>query len=143
MNGIFILLVLIVLIVLLAVGAHYVDRIRRLSRSEMFGLTREEVRARWQQIERTSTDGEMGAKLAVLEADTLLDTALKSMTMPGNTLGERLKVASARYPEIRSVWWAHKLRNQIAHDSSFRVGTRQADKAIREFERALKKLGVM
>ncbi|MCR4278656.1 MAG: hypothetical protein NUV81_01990 [bacterium] len=143
MNGILIAVILLILIILLGVGAHFVDRIRRLAGSEMFGLTREEVRSRWQQIEQSSKQGAMGAKLAVLEADNLLDTALKSMTMPGNTLGERLKVASARFPEIRSVWWAHKLRNQIAHDSSFHIGTRQAEKALKEFERALKKLGVM
>lgn len=143
MSAVAILAVLSLLAVAVVVAAIMVQRLRRIAGSELFGVTREEVRARWRQIEATSKNGGMGAKLAILEADSLLDTALKSMAMPGNTLGERLKVASARYPDIRSVWWAHKLRNQIAHDAAFRVGARQAEKALKEFERALKKLGIL
>jgi len=123
--------------------AIVITRFRRRSNLDLFGMSREDVRERWTQIEKTSRDGVMGAKLAVMEADSLLDSVFKSMAMPGNTLGERLKVASARYPEIRSVWWAHKLRNQIAHDSSFRLGNRQAKNALDEFHRALKKLGAL
>lgn len=116
---------------------------RRLTRPEMFGMTREQVAARWAQVRQTSKQGMMGAKLAVMEADTLLDSGLKSMTMPGETLGERLKVACYKYPKLRNVWWAHKLRNQLAHDVSFQIGARQAEQALDEFEKALKTLNVL
>lgn len=123
--------------------AFGIRRLRQLSRAELFGLSREEIRSRWSEIEKTRGQGMMGEKLAVMEADSLLDTVFKSMAMPGNTLGERLRVACARHPELRSVWWAHKLRNQIAHDSSFRMGRGQASRALKEFERALRRLGAM
>lgn len=114
-----------------------------LTRPEMYGLTREEVQERWTNIRKTSGQGVMGAKLAVMEADTLLDSALKSMSMPGQTLGERLKVASYKYTKLKNVWWAHKLRNQLVHEASFQLGQRQAKQALDEFERALKILNVL
>jgi len=116
---------------------------RRLTRPEMMGMSREEIAKRWVEVRKTSEQGVMGAKLALLEADTLLDVGLKSMMMPGETLGERLKVACYKYPKLQNVWWAHKLRNNLAHDASFQLSTRQARQAIDEFERALKTLNVL
>jgi hypothetical protein len=116
---------------------------RMLMRPEMAGLTREEIAKRWVQIRQTSTQGLMGAKLALLEADTLLDSGLKSLSMPGETLGERLKVACYKYPKLKNVWWAHKLRNSLAHDAAFQTSERQIRQALDEFERALKTLNVL
>ena len=117
--------------------------IRKLRRPEMTGMSREEIAKRWVEIRKTSEQSVMGAKLALLEADTLLDAGLKSMMMPGETLGERLKVACYKYPKLKDVWWAHKLRNNLAHDPSFQLTTSQARQAINEFERALKILNVL
>ncbi len=116
---------------------------RLLTRPEMVGMTREQLLRRWREIRQTSQHSLMGAKLALIEADTLLDSGLKSLMMPGETLGERLKVACYKYPKLRNVWWAHKLRNQLAHDSSFQITQREAERALDEFERALKTLNVI
>ncbi|MBU1348768.1 hypothetical protein KJ781_01715 [Patescibacteria group bacterium] len=121
-----------------------VVKIRRLfARPDLYGMTREEVQARWKQIRETSQKGMMGAKLAIMEADILLDSALKSMTMPGTTLGERLRVACFKYPKLERVWWAHKLRNRLVHEATYQIGPRQAHKALDEFERALKTLNLL
>jgi hypothetical protein len=135
-----------VFIAILVVAAiiYAIYKIKKLfTRPEMYGLTREEIQERWQQIRNTSQQGVMGAKLAIMEADTLLDSALKSMSMPGATLGERLKVAGYQYPKLRNVWWAHKLRNQLVHEATFQIGQRQASQAIDEYERALKILHLL
>jgi len=116
---------------------------RRMTRPELMGLTREQIAVRWADIRKTSQQGLMGAKLALMEADTLLDSGLKSLAMPGETLGERLKVAGYKYPQLHKVWWAHKLRNQLAHEASFQISPRQAQQALDEFERALKTLNVL
>lgn len=116
---------------------------RALSRPELYGMTREEIAKRWQQVRLTAKQGTMGAKVAVMEADTLLDSALKSLSMPGMSLGERLKVACYKYPNLRSVWWAHKLRNQLVHEASFQLSQHQANSALDEFERALKTLNLL
>jgi hypothetical protein len=101
-------------------------------------------RRAWTEVEAIlNGQGEVSRKLAVLEADKLLDRALKSMTMPGATLGERLKFAAYKYPEIRSVWWAHRLRNQLAHEPNSHLDRGLAVKAVREFKRALTRIGAL
>ncbi len=129
-------------LVVIVVAIIWLKRV--LTRPEMMGMTREEIVKRWAEIRKTAaTQGNMGAKLALLEADTLLDLGLKSIMMPGETLGERLKVACYKYPKLREVWWAHKLRNQLAHDATFNVRQREITHALNDFERALKILNVL
>lgn len=133
-----------VILVLAILVIYGITRLIRLfSRPEMHGLTREQVAERWKTIRQTSKQGQMGAKLAVMEADTLLDSALKSMLMPGTTLGERLKMAQHTYPAIKDVWWAHKIRNQLVHEASFQLSPRTASQALDEFEKALKILNLL
>lgn len=116
---------------------------RLLSRPDLHGLTREDIQKRWEEVERLSDEGLMGMKMAIVEADNLLDGALKSMMMPGETMGERLKVAGYKYPELRNVWFAHKLRNQIVHESTFAISKRQGASAIRAYKKALKLINVL
>ena len=132
----------VVLIVGIALVVLWIKK--KFSHPEMYGLSREQVQKQWQQIKETShMNGQMGLKLALVEADTLLDSALKSIMMPGSTLGERLKMACYRYPKLKDVWSAHKLRNQLVHDSSFRLNDSQVRRALDEFESALKVLNIL
>lgn len=82
--------------------------------------------------------------MAVTEADKLLDAALQAIHMSGNTMGERLRAAEARWGRDFSnrVWYAHKLRNQLAHEVGMRLAPGQATTAVSTFREALKKLGV-
>lgn len=116
---------------------------RYLGRPELHGMNRDEIRLRWEEIEKLAQTGLMGAKMSVVEADKLLDSALKSMTMPGETLGARLKFASYKYPELRKVWFAHKLRNQLVHETSFDLSLSQAKAALHEYKKALKVVHVI
>lgn len=112
---------------------------RKYDPSDRAGLQR-----RWAEIEEMiKTPGEMSAKLAVIEADKLLDHALKALAFPGNTLGERLRFAQYKYPDLRNVWWAHKVRNQLAHEASYHLDRGMAKKAVAEFRRALSRLGAI
>lgn len=138
-----------VLIPILLVGLLFliiaIALIRRLmNREELHGLSREQIKKKWEEIESVSkTAGIMGKKMAIVEADKLLDSALKSMMMPGNTIAERLKVASYKYPELKRVWFAHKLRNQIVHETTFEIGERQERTAIEAYRKALKVIHVL
>lgn len=117
--------------------------IRALQRPELYGTSREQIAKMWTELEQTSGQGIMGAKLAIIEADKLLDRALRSLYMPGETLGERLKSAAYKYPNIRRVWGAHRLRNQLVHDTTFEISSRQAQQALDDYHAALKVLNVM
>lgn len=55
-------------------------------------------------------------KLAIIEADIILDEALRKAGYGGGSLGERLKSISPQHLQtIDEAWAAHKIRNQIAH----------------------------
>lgn len=129
----------------IAIVSLIVSRIRGFFASRGFEPgDRETMRRRWREIEQMlSTPGEMSRKVAVLEADKLLDFALKALAFPGMTLGERLKFAQYKYPELRDVWWAHKVRNQLAHEASYHLDAGVAKSALKSFEKALLRLGAI
>ena len=132
------------LMVFVGLGVFAVSRlVRFLRRPEMHGLSREAVAKQWAQIELLPDQGLIGAKLAVIEADKLLDGVLKSMMFPGETMADRLKVSAYKYPDIRQVWGAHKLRNQLVHDSAFELTARQAHYALKDYARALRTLNTL
>lgn len=104
------------------------------------GLDRAKIKATWNEIQKTSEMGIMGLKLAVIEADKLVDNVMRQLLIPGETMGERLKMAEFKYPDIRRVWPAHKTRNMLVHDSTYQLTTRAGKDALRDFEKALKLL---
>lgn len=102
------------------------------------------IQKRWAEITKyINEDNEMGFRVAILEADKLLDHALKQKFFAGNTLAERLKLAQYKYPGLRRVWLAHRLRNDLAHEPTFTLSKGVAEDAIKEYERALKELGAL
>lgn len=82
-------------------------------------------------------------QLSIVRADKLLDQALIELGFSGKTMGERLKRSGSRFSELNSVWYAHKLRNQIAHEPDIEISYPQAKKALAIFKQALKDLGAV
>lgn len=141
-SGLVVLLFVAVILFILVMGWKKVRHWFASRRFERHDL--EAMRRRWREIEEmASQPGEMGRKMAILEADKLLDMALKTMMMSGNTLGERLKFACYKWPGLREVWWAHRIRNQMAHESSFHLDSAVAVKAIRTYRAALRLMGAI
>ncbi len=104
----------------------------------------EEYQTRWLKIENSLVKGDPRSySLAVLNADKLLDRALREMNVSGKNMGERLKHMDGRFSKINAVWYAHKLRNQIAHEQDFEIEYSQASRALAIFKQALKELGAI
>lgn len=83
-------------------------------------------------------------QMAVVEGDKLLDKAMMEMGISGKTMGERLKkCGKEKFSQLNAVWNAHKLRNQIAHESGFRLEYHQARHALTIYKQALKDLGAI
>lgn len=104
----------------------------------------EEYQTRWLKIENNLIKSDPRTyNLAVIEADKLLEYAMHEMGAPGKTMGENLKKIGNRFSKLNSVWSAHKLRNQIAHEHGFEVDYAQANRALAAFKQALKDLGAI
>lgn len=104
----------------------------------------EEYQTRWLKIENGLIKTEPRSYvIAILEADKLLDRAMREINIPGKAMGERLKHADRRFSDINSVWRAHKLRNQLAHEPDFEIDYITTTKALASFRQALKDLGAI
>lgn len=102
----------------------------------------DKYRSKWLQIEQKLTrDDAASHQLCILNADKLLDQALKDKGVQGATMGERMKVA--KWSNANAVWAAHKLRNQIAHESDVKVDYDTARRALAGFKLGLKDVGAI
>lgn len=83
-------------------------------------------------------------KLAIIEADIILDDLLKEAGYAGVSLGERLRgITSNQLQSIDDAWQAHKIRNQIAHaGSDFVLTQKLAQDTIKQYRRVFYELGV-
>ena len=104
----------------------------------------EKYRSRWLAIESSLKRDDIASyQLTVLNADKLLDQALKERGFGGQTMGERMKNAKTRWSNAGAVWGAHKVRNQIAHEHDVRVSYDDARRALGAFKQALKDVGAI
>ena len=106
----------------------------------------EEVRqeTQWEIILRHRDSGNPAEwKIAIIEADNLLDEVLQSAGFEGVTLGERLTAGTERNRELFSpLWEVHKLRNTIAHEQGIELTQREVQQALRVYETFFRNFGV-
>lgn len=106
----------------------------------------EEYQAAWLKVENALEKSNPSSyALSIINADKLLDKAMHEMGLPGKTMGDRLKKLGTmnKLSQLNSVWYAHKIRNQIAHESHFSVEYNQARHALAVYKQALKDLGAV
>lgn len=80
-------------------------------------------------------------KFAVIAADALIERILELSGYHGENLGERLrKIESSDLDSLNDLWEAHKVRNRIAHEASYRLSPEDAARTMACFEKTLKEL---
>ena len=87
----------------------------------------------WERIlNHIESTNENDWRLAILEADIMLDGLLDKLQLLGDTMGDKLKaVEKSDFTTIDNAWEAHKIRNQIAHDGLvFPMTQREARRVI-------------
>jgi hypothetical protein len=103
------------------------------------GLDAKFYRDRWTKIEQVQKMGEAGWQVAIIQADKLLDQALRERGFSGDTMGDRLKSSHAG----DKVWAAHKIRNRIAHETDVKLNAIVVNQALRGFKQGLKNVGAL
>lgn len=132
----------IIFLLLTAVLLTKIYSLRKLERAEfaevLRNLKKEAPRnERWEKILKYfDSENPSDWKLAILEADTLLDELVTRMGYQGDNLGEKLKsVEPSDFLTLPAAWEAHKVRNMIAHESDFFLAKREARRVIDLFEK--------
>jgi hypothetical protein len=96
---------------------------------------------RWQKIvQKSESQNPSDWRLAIIEADIILDELLENLHLPGDTMGEKLKaVEKSDFTTIEYAWEAHKARNFIAHEGEgFLLSQRETRRIISLYEAVFK-----
>lgn len=101
----------------------------------------DEAEKRWHEIEEKAvSQNSSDWKLALIDADSLIDEILKRAGYAGKGLGERLKqIEPSDLDHLPDLWEAHKLRNRIAHEAET-LDRRDVDRAMDQYRAVLKEL---
>ena len=128
---------------ILAIGILLVVVIM-LSKKGPAPLDVEKYRMRWLAIEKQLNKSEPSSfQLCILNADKLLDQAMKDRGVKGTNMGERMKTAKDTWSNANAVWTAHKIRNKIAHETDVKISYEGARLALSAFKQALKDIGAI
>ena len=105
--------------------------------SSVVELVENQQIGKWEKIIKLSeSPNSSDWRLAVIEADIMLDELLEKLHLPGETMGEKLQaVEKSDFTTIESAWEAHKARNLIAHEGSdFLINQREIRRIISLYE---------
>lgn len=88
-------------------------------------------------------------KLAIIEADAMLESLVDQLGFEGNNLGDKLKnavqparVNGERFRGLSSAWEAHTVRNRIAHEgTSFELSQHEAKRVVALYEQIFREYG--
>lgn len=80
---------------------------------------------------------------ALIQADALLDTALKRRKYKGKNMGERMVAAQKKFTDNDSLWAAHKLVAKLKIQPKARLKEKDVKAALVAFRQSLKDLSVL
>jgi len=135
-------------------GAVYslirLSQVRGAQKRELQALTNSAISGedtdneRWQEVlSYGASDDEELWRLAIIEADVMLDEMLEAAGYPQDELGAKLRnVDRADFHTIDRAWEAHKLRNAIAHEGSgYNLTKREVQDALEHYRQVFDEFG--
>lgn len=97
---------------------------------------------RWKTLQQHCASRETWPQ-AIIEADNLLDYALKKAGYKGKTTGERLVAAQHTLTSNDTVWFGHKLSKSLANEDARKLKKKDVLDALAGFRQALRDLGAL
>ena len=100
----------------------------------------------WQKIlSHAHSENPAEWRVAIIEADIMLDEILTALGYQGEGVGEKLKsVDSSNMLTLDAAWEAHKVRNRIAHSGKdFELSEREAKRVVTLFESVFREFGMI
>ncbi len=90
----------------------------------------------WDKIqELMSSDNENDWRIAIMNADIILDEMLTKMGYHGESVGEKLKrIEPSDFTTLNQAWEAHTVRNMLAHEKNIILTRREAERVIALFK---------
>lgn len=97
------------------------------------------MRKKWNKIEARMETGDYSQyKIAIIEADKIVDGIFKSMNLKGNDMIERMKTLNPEQLEAEEdLEKAHKVRNQIINDPLFNLKKKEVKETLNIYAKFL------
>lgn len=128
------------------IGEIAAEETKKLGLALNWNSERKQKNERWTRVESYMTSlNSSDWKIAILEADNILDQIVERMGYVGTTLGERMKnIEASDFPYLEDAWEAHKMRNSIAHKGTdYELVRSEAERIINMYHRIFKELGYL
>ena len=97
---------------------------------------------KWRNMQKLCADKQTWRQ-AIIDADALLDDALKKRRFAGKSMGERLTKAQRLLTNNEAVWFGHKLRTKLEADPDIKPKESEVKQALLGIRQALKDLGAL
>ncbi len=97
---------------------------------------------KWKSLQK-KLPNRQGWRQAIIEADDLLDDALRKKKFKGKTTGERMVNAQKIFTDNDGVWYGHKLRRKIDKNQDYVPKKQEMRKALLGLRVGLKDIGAM
>lgn len=108
-------------------------------------VSKKKIQKQWDSIEsRLRLGNDQQDKLAILEADKLVDQVLFDIGYKGSNMKERLESAdSNQIEELDFLIEAHEIRNKIIHDDKFHLNQEEVVRVINIYREFLENLEII
>ena len=120
---------IIMLLILRGVGADVRTAFRG---SNVPLVSPKKMNKKWRKItSRLEGNDQSQYKLAIIEADSMIDNIFKQMGLKGDDMIQKMDNLNPEQLDIKDdLKEAHKMRNQIIHDPSLQIGKESAKKIL-------------
>lgn len=100
---------------------------------------------RWERIMRqTQVDNPQGWRLAIVEADNMLDEILRKIGYSGETIDERLEhINPEQFPSLEDAWRAHQIRTFIEQDPSYAPSREVLERTTEIYKKIFEETGII
>lgn len=128
-------------------GSSKISKEKDLKRAEHFSLHKDSSveqapqQKRWEHIAGLfHSQNASDWRVAVIDADSLLEACITDLGYQGQSFGEKLKsMNSGQVPALDAMWDVHRLRNTLAHNgSAYNLTHREAFRAYKIYENILR-----
>jgi hypothetical protein len=134
----YLIIAIVILVIAIGGGTFFMLRHRKAPKV----LPVEHFQQSWREMQKLCSKKDTWRQ-AIIEADKLLDEALKKKKFSGKSMGGRLTKAQHVLTDNEGVWFGHKLRNKAEADPEAKLKEKDVKNALVGIRQALKDLGAL
>ena len=115
---------------------------KRIVKNDDFNLSQSITLKKLKKIKKRLEKGdESNLKLAIIEADEIVNNILERAGYKGKDMGERLKqINPSQIANINDLRRAHRFRNRIVHSPDVKINKEDAKRAIEIYQKVIQDL---